>query len=56
VSLSPRTSIVVLTMEEDPIIVREAMSAGAHSYVLKHAAGPKLVSAIRAAAQGSPKA
>ena len=55
-SLSPRTSIVVLTMEEDPIFIRDAMSAGAHSYVLKHAAGPKLVGAIRAAAKDSPKA
>jgi two-component system, NarL family, response regulator NreC len=50
--LSPRTSIVVLTMEEDPVFVGEAMRAGAHSYVLKHAAGPRLVSAIRAAAEG----
>jgi DNA-binding NarL/FixJ family response regulator len=43
-------------MEEDPIFVRDAMSAGAHSYVLKHAAGPKLVSAIRAAARRAPTA
>ncbi len=52
-SLSPRTAIVVLTMEEDPTFISEAMRAGAHGYVLKHAAGPKLVSAIRAAARGS---
>lgn len=47
--LSPDTSIVVLTMEEDPAFIRAALNAGAHSYVLKHAPGPKLVRAIRAA-------
>lgn len=49
-TLSPDTSIVVLTMEEDPAFIRDALNAGAHGYVLKHAAGPKLVRAIRAAA------
>lgn len=51
-SLSPHTSIVVLTMEEDPLLVRDAMTAGASGFVRKHSAGTELVRAIRAAASG----
>jgi two-component system response regulator NreC len=50
--VSPGTSIVVLTMQEDPAFAREALRAGARGYVLKHAAGDELVQAIRAAAGG----
>jgi two-component system, NarL family, response regulator NreC len=49
---SPDTAILVLTMQEDPASAREALSAGARGYVLKHAAGSELVQAIRAAAGG----
>jgi two-component system response regulator NreC len=49
---SPGTSIVVLTMQEDPAFAREALQAGARGYVPKHAAGEELVQAIRAAAGG----
>jgi two-component system, NarL family, response regulator NreC len=49
---SPQTSVVVLTMQEDPAFAREALQAGARGYVLKHAAGTELVQAIRAAAGG----
>jgi two-component system response regulator NreC len=49
-AMSPHTSIVVLTMEEDPLLVRDAMSAGACGYVRKHEASAKLVRAIRSAA------
>jgi two-component system, NarL family, response regulator NreC len=49
---SPGTSVVVLTMQEDPAFAREALRAGARGYVLKHAAGAELVQAIRAAAGG----
>jgi two-component system, NarL family, response regulator NreC len=49
---SPDTSVVVLTMQEDPAFAREALRAGARGYVLKHAAGTELVQAIRAAAGG----
>ena len=49
---SPQTSVVVLTMQEDPAFAREALQAGARGYVLKHAAGAELVQAIRAAAGG----
>jgi two-component system response regulator NreC len=50
--VSPTTSVVVLTMQEDPAFAREALQAGARGYVLKHAAGTELVQAIRAAAGG----
>lgn len=50
--VSPKTSVVVLTMQEDPAFAREALQAGARGYVLKHAAGTELVQAIRAAAGG----
>ena len=49
---SPGTSVVVLTMQDDPAFAREALQAGARGYVLKHAAGTELVQAIRAAAGG----
>jgi two-component system response regulator NreC len=48
--MSPSTSVVVLTMEEDRAFVRDAMEAGARGYVLKREASERLVSAIRAAA------
>lgn len=38
-------------MEEDPTFVRDALNAGAHGYVRKHAAGAELVRAIQAAAK-----
>jgi two-component system response regulator NreC len=49
---SPDTSVVVLTMQDDPAFAREALQAGARGYVLKHSAGTELVQAIRAAAGG----
>jgi two-component system, NarL family, response regulator NreC len=49
---SPDTSVVVLTMQEDPAFAREALRSGARGYVLKQAAGTELVQAIRAAAGG----
>jgi len=49
---SPGTSVVVLTMQDDPAFAREALQVGARGYVLKHAAGTELVQAIRAAAGG----
>ena len=49
---TPDTSIVVLTMQEDPAFAREALQAGALGYVLKEAADAELVEAVRAAAEG----
>ena len=49
---SPDTAVVVLTMQQDLAFAREALRSGALGYVLKHAAGTELVSAVRAAAAG----
>jgi two-component system response regulator NreC len=49
---SPETSIVVLTMQNDPAFARDALRAGALGYVLKEAADSELVQAVRLAAQG----
>ena len=49
---SPLTRIVVLTMESDPAIAREALQAGASAYVLKESAEEELVRAVDAAASG----
>ena len=49
---SPRTQIVVLTMQQEPAFAREALSNGAVGYVLKEAAGEELVEAVRRAAVG----
>jgi two-component system response regulator NreC len=49
---SPETRIVVLTMQNDPVFAREALSAGALGYVLKEAADSELVAAVRYAAEG----
>jgi two-component system, NarL family, response regulator NreC len=49
---SPDTSVVILTMQEDPAFAREALRAGARGYVPKHVAGTELVQAIRTVAGG----
>jgi two-component system, NarL family, response regulator NreC len=49
---SPRTRVVVLTMQEDPEFARRALQAGAAGYVLKEAADSELVEAVRRAAAG----
>ena len=50
--VSPRTSVVVLTMENEPRFAREAFRAGALGFVLKEAADTELVAAVRAAVNG----
>jgi two-component system response regulator NreC len=52
VAASPRTAVVVLTMQDDPAVVRDALRAGARGYVLKHSAGIELIDAVRAAVSG----
>lgn len=47
---SPETRIVVLTMQNDPVFAREALSSGALGYVLKEAADTEVVAAVRSAA------
>ncbi len=49
---SPDTSVVVLTMQEDPSFARAALQAGARGYVLKDSANTELVEAVRRAASG----
>ncbi len=49
---SPDTQIVVLTMQQEPALAREALGAGALGYVLKEAADDELVEAVRRAAAG----
>jgi two-component system response regulator NreC len=49
---APATSIVILTMQENPEYARNALQAGAKAYVLKEAADTELVQAVRSAATG----
>jgi two-component system response regulator NreC len=49
---APDTHIVVLTMQDQPEVVREALTAGAAGYVVKDAADAELVEAVRRAAVG----
>ena len=51
---SPETRIVVLTMQNSPGFVREALRAGALGYVTKEAADDELVEAVRLAADDQP--
>ncbi len=49
---SPSTAIVVLTMEDDPRLAREALRLGALAFVLKEGADSELLAAVRAARAG----
>jgi two-component system response regulator NreC len=51
---SPATRIVVLTMQNSPGFVREALRLGALGYVTKEAADNELVDAVRLAAKDEP--
>jgi DNA-binding NarL/FixJ family response regulator len=48
----PRTMIVGLTMQDDPVFAQHALIAGAVGFVSKHLADEELSQAIRAAARG----
>lgn len=50
--LLPRTKLIVLTVNEDPQIAREALHHWAAGYLLKKSAGSELVTAIREALRG----
>jgi two-component system, NarL family, response regulator NreC len=52
IEASPGTSIVVLTMQNEPAFARQALSAGARAYVLKEAADDELITAVRKVAAG----
>jgi two-component system response regulator NreC len=49
---SPGTSILVLTMQDDPGYAREAMQRGARGYVLKEAEEAELIQAVHTVADG----
>jgi two-component system, NarL family, response regulator NreC len=49
---SPKTKVLVLSMQDDPSYVREAFAAGAAGYVLKEAADEEVVGAVREIANG----
>lgn len=49
---SPKTEIVILTMQNEPAFARKALQAGVRGYVLKEAADAELVQAVRSAAAG----
>ncbi len=44
--------ILMLTMHEDPHLVREALAAGAAGYMIKRAVADDLIHAIRTVAEG----
>jgi DNA-binding NarL/FixJ family response regulator len=46
------SKVIVLTMYSDPQLAREALAVGAKGYVLKHAAGEELLTAIRDVSNG----
>lgn len=48
----PATKVLILTMHENPEYIQQVLAAGASGYVLKHAAGHELVTAIRAVVGG----
>jgi two-component system response regulator NreC len=50
--LAAGTSVLVLTMQDDPGYARTAMRAGARGYVLKEAEDTELVQAVRTVAAG----
>ena len=50
--LVPRTRLIVLTMNEDPDIAREALRNWASAYLLKTSAGTELTRAIREVLKG----
>ena len=49
---APDAKVLILSMQDDPVYVREAFAAGASGYVLKEAADAEVVAAIREVAGG----
>ena len=48
----PQTSVVMVTMHESPDYLLEAIKAGAAGYILKDAAGERMVEAVRRTLEG----
>ena len=49
---SPQTSVMMVTMHENPDYLLEAIRSGAAGYVLKDAAGERLIEAVRRTLEG----
>jgi two-component system response regulator NreC len=49
---APKAKVLLLSMQDDPLYVRQAFAAGASGYVLKEAADTELVAAVREVAGG----
>jgi two-component system response regulator NreC len=49
---SPNTSVIVLTMQNEPAFARKALQAGAKGFVVKQSAASELVAAVRAVLAG----
>jgi two-component system response regulator NreC len=52
IAAAPDTKVLMLSMQDDPVYVRQAFAAGAQGYLLKEAADTELVQAIREVAAG----
>ena len=49
---SPGTSVIVVTMQNEPAFARQALRAGATGFVVKQSAAAELVSAVRSVLAG----
>jgi len=52
-SASPATRIIILTMYAEAAVIRRAMEAGVHGFLLKSAAADELIAAIRTVGEGN---
>lgn len=52
---SPRSKMIVLTMSEDPGVVRRLLVAGVRAYILKSTTRDELLASLRAMARGSER-
>jgi DNA-binding NarL/FixJ family response regulator len=51
-STCPRARVLILTMHDEPTLVRSALEAGASGFVVKEALGDDLLAAVRTVYQG----
>ena len=49
---SPSTSVIVVTMQNEPAFARQALQAGAKGFVIKQSAADELMAAVRAVLAG----
>lgn len=52
--LSPQTEILILTMHDSELLIREVLEAGAHGYILKDDADRNLIAAVDALRRHEP--